>query len=98
MIRTHWGQHLNCYGCKLSSIQFNAQTSFQPHFNWAVGSHVNTRREFEDKMKECSDRASQSLGIDHDFQPRYDLGKEPPHREADDVLNTAARITSESSS
>ena len=97
MIRTHYGQHPNCFGCKLHSIQLAPSPAFKPHFNWAVGEYVNSDREFKDKLAMCSERASNYLGLDHDFQPRYpgDLGTSAPYPEHDENLNLRAKNIAE---
>jgi len=79
------------------SVSINPHPNFQPHFNWSVGSYVNTKREFEDEMKRKNDEVSERLGIDHNFTPKYERESEPPHRDSDDILNTAARVTNDSS-
>lgn len=77
------------------SISINPRPNFQPHFNWSVGSYVNSKREFEDEMKRKNDEVSERLGIDHNFTPKYEREVEPPHRADDGILNTAARITND---
>jgi hypothetical protein len=94
-MRTHGITHFTpdtCSGCRYKTIGISATPAFQPHFNWSVGKYVNSDREFKDELSRASERASEGLGIDHDFQPRYPGERtEVPYANSDEVLNTRAR-------
>lgn len=95
MIKTHGNTHWDpdtCYGCKLSTLQLSPTPAFAPHFNHAVGKYVTSDRHFRDELSRASERASETLGIDHNFEARYpgDIPA-PPHSGADGVLDTRAK-------
>lgn len=80
MIRTHFGQHdASCFGCKLVSIQFGRST-FEPHFNYAVGRYVSSQQEFESALSRLSDANSERTGITHNYEPLHpsDIVNNPP--------------------
>lgn len=92
MNRTHGVTHFSpdgCFGCKVLTIQLSTDP-FTPHYNWSVGQHVNTRQEFEDALRRCSDANSEIVGLDHDYQPRYP-GDTEPIRIADQAIDDHAR-------
>lgn len=73
-MRTHGVTHYTpdtCFGCKVRTVQLQAAPAFQPHYNWSVGAHVNTDREYRDELKRCEERNCLSTGIDHSYEPRY---------------------------
>lgn len=51
-----------------SSVQFG-QSAFTSHYNYSVGCHVNTRREFEDALKRKADNNSEQTGTLHEYSP-----------------------------
>lgn len=80
MNRTHGVTHYDpmCFGCHVLSIQIapNGGTgAFQPHFNFAVGAHVNNEHEFRELLKRRSDDNSERTGITHNYEyiPPSDL-------------------------
>ena len=88
---THWDPD-NCTGCRYKTVQVAATPAMQPHFNHAVGDYVTSDRDFREALKRAGERNSLATGMNHEYEPRYpgDL-PEPPHREADGVLDTRAR-------
>lgn len=74
---------------------FNIQSSFQPHYNPAVGSYVTSRSDFNDRLKVISEEASIKTGIHHDFKPHDAQDHEAFGLTADhvaDALDHQARI------
>jgi hypothetical protein len=50
-------------------FQFSVKSSFQEHFNHAVGHYVNNQTQFYDSLKVQSDEMSYRMGTDVDYQP-----------------------------
>ena len=50
-------------------LGFRVASSFQPHFNHAVGAPVNNEREFRDKLKKAAEIETEKTGVYHDYQP-----------------------------
>ena len=69
-----------------SSVQL-AHDAFTPHFNYATGQYVRTKRDFIDALKHGSDANSRATGIDHNYTPVYP-GDVPRPTVADDVFET----------
>lgn len=45
------------------------QSSFQPHFNHAVGKYVSSQSEFNNELKYLGDRQTEQTGIPHSYVP-----------------------------
>ena len=48
---------------------FAVKRGFQEHFNQAVGRPISNQREFNDALKEASDRQSERTGMEHRYAP-----------------------------
>lgn len=62
----------HCGVCGLTAkrrFSFRVASSFQGHFNQAVGSFVSNETEFKDKLKLASEEQSIAQGITVDYQP-----------------------------
>lgn len=51
-----------------SRVQFGAQP-FKPHWNYATGTYVNNRNEFEDHLKRKAANNSDQTGMEHSYAP-----------------------------
>lgn len=67
-----------------TSVQINASSPFQPHFNHSVGEFVSSRRDFENQLKRKSEQQSERTGIDHNYQPV--LPGDMPQPKKDDAI------------
>lgn len=50
-------------------FSFRAPVAFQPHFNVSVGRFVSSERDFNESLKELSDKQSERTGIAHNYVP-----------------------------
>lgn len=82
-----------CFGCKVKTIQLRPTTAFQPHFNYSVGSYVETEQQFRDTLKRRAEANTIATGTEHNYEMR-DPGdlRDTPYPDHDDILNTRARI------
>lgn len=82
-----------CFGCKVKTLQLRPTTAFQPHFNYSVGSYVQTEQEFRDTLKRRAEANTIATGTEHNYEMR-DPGelRDTPYPDHDDILNTRARI------
>jgi hypothetical protein len=80
----------SCFGCKIKTLQLQSGPVFQPHYNYSVGSYVNTKQDYVDALNRCADRNSEVTGTLHSYEPRYP-GDNEPIRSADQVLDDRNR-------
>jgi putative FmdB family regulatory protein len=62
----------HCAQCGLTAkrrFSFRTASTFQGHFNQAVGSFVSNETEFKDKLKAAGDAESARTGVFVDYQP-----------------------------
>lgn len=91
---THDGSHHpSCFGCKVRTITLRNRTAFQPHFNYSVGSYVDTELAFNDALKRRAEENTIATGTDHLYEMRdpAELARHTPFPDHDDILNTQAR-------
>ncbi len=100
MIRTHLGQHTDCFGCKIRSLQLRSTTAFQPHFNYSVGAHVDTERQFRDLLTRRADENSLATGTSHSYEMRdpAELATATPFPDHDDILNAQGKALRDAAS
>jgi hypothetical protein len=67
-----------------STVQMGGPSAFQPHFNTAVGQHVNNKLEFETALKRGAERAGS------EYVPLYP-GDSPRPTKDDHIFETQAR-------
>ena len=62
-----------CAYCDHKSVirvySFSPKTSFQPHYNTALGRWVTSEKDFKDGLKSASDAASVRTGLDTNYVP-----------------------------
>jgi putative FmdB family regulatory protein len=72
-IQEHREPPYKCPYCDHEAVvrvfSFNPLSSFQPHYNTAVGKWVNNEREFRDGLKEASAAATARTGVDTNYVP-----------------------------
>lgn len=64
---------------------------FQPHFNHALGMHVNSKRDFEDGLKVRAEENSLRTGMDHKYSPVLP-GDMPAPTTDTDIFETRNRL------
>ncbi len=82
-----------CFGCKAASVILRNRTAFQPHFNYAVGQHVNTEREFKSLLRRRADENSIATGMDHNYEMRDpgEMRESTPFPDHDDIINAQGK-------
>lgn len=86
-------------GRDYSDVQFRSPNgSFQPHFNWAVGTYVRNEAEYRDELKRCAERNSIATGTDHVYEPRMMSEVKPfDTPEAQQALENRAKVLTDRS-
>jgi len=66
--------------------------AFQPHYNWSVGRHVSSDKDFRRALREQSAIQSERTGTEHDYQPLYPGDKASMTPTGDtEIIETARR-------
>lgn len=84
-----------CPVCDVKEIarvySFNPLTSFQPHYNVAVGKWVNSDKEFKDALKVASAEQSARTGLDINYVP-IDWKDQAAFKPTDDGMDNHYRV------
>lgn len=92
-MKRHICTGVDCFACKLRTLNLRNRTAFQPHYNHSAGGYVDTELALKDLFKRRAEENSLVTGTYHEYEMRdpAELARHTPYPQSDDILNDQAR-------